>query len=329
MKPIVRWIALACVIAAAAGGGWYWWRAEQDDLPDYIAAANGRIEAEEVNVAAKYGGRVMEVLVREGDTVEAGQVVARMETAEVEARLASLEAEVARAREARAEAQAGVVQAESELRLAGQDLARTESLIAKGYATRERLDQQRAQQDNGRAALQAAKARVATAERGIEAAEANVRQVKAELAEAVLRSPRDGRVLYRLAEPGEVLASGGRVLSVLDLTDVHMIVFLPTGQVGRIALGAEARIVLDAAPDYVIPGEVSFVSPEAQFTPKQVETQSEREKLMFRVKIRIAPALLRRYAEQVKTGLPGMAYVKLGRTGEWPERLMPHLPPQG
>ena len=329
MKPIVRSIALLCALALAAAGGWYVWQGQQDDLPAYIAFANGRIEAEEAHVAAKDGGRVMEVLAREGEMVEAGQIVARMDTAEVEARLAALEAELARANEARAEAQAGVVKADADLRLAGQELARTESLIAKGYATRERLDQQRAQQDSGRASLQAARARVATAERSIEAAEANVRQIKAELAEAVVRSPRAGRVLYRLTEPGEVLAAGGKVVSILDLTDVHMIIFLPTGEVGRIGLGAEARIVLDAAPDYVIPGEVSFVSPEAQFTPKQVETRSEREKLMFRVKVRIPPDLLRRYEDQVKTGLPGTAYVVLGQGGPWPERLAVRLPPQG
>lgn len=328
MKPIVRIVVLLFVLAAAGGAGWYWWQSQRDGLPDTIAVANGRIEADEIHIAAKYGGRVMEVLVREGDRVAAGQILARMDTAEVEARLASIRAEVARAREARAEAQAGVASAETDLRLAGQELARTEALIGKGYATRERLDQQRAQQDAARAALQAARARVATAERGIEAAEANVRQVQAELGESVLRAPRDGRILYRLAEPGEVLAGGGRVVSILDLAEVHMIVFLPTAQVGRTALGAEARIVLDAAPDYVIPGRVSFVSPEAQFTPKQVETRSEREKLMFRVKIRIDPDLLRRYADQVKTGLPGLAYVALAGGADWPERLAVRLPPE-
>ena len=118
-------------------------------------------------------------------------------------------------------------------------------------------------------------------------------------------------MLYRLAEPGEVLAAGGKVLTVLELTDVYMTIFLPTALAGRIAVGSEARIVLDAVPQYVIPATVSFVAARAQFTPKDVETRTEREKLMFRVKVRIDPELLTKYRDQVKTGLPGVAYVRL------------------
>ena len=148
------------------------------------------------------------------------------------------------------------------------------------------------------------------------------------LHDAVLTAPRRGRVQYRLAEPGEVLAAGGRVLTLLDLTDVYMAVFLPTNQVGRVAIGAEARIVLDAVPQYVIPAKVSFIAAEAQFTPREVETRSEREKLMFRVKVKIDPALLATYIEQVKTGLPGEAFVLLGGGREFPERLAVRLPPR-
>ena len=91
---------------------------------------------------------------------------------------------------------------------------------------------------------------------------------------------------------------------------------------GRIRrVGSEARIVLDAVPDYVVPAKVSFVAAEAQFTPKSVETRSEREKLMFRVRIRIDPQLLRDYRNQVKTGLPGEAYVRLDESIEWPDFL--------
>ena len=108
----------------------------------------------------------------------------------------------------------------------------------------------------------------------------------------MLKSPIAGRVLYRLAEPGEVLAAGGKVLTVLELTDVYMTIFLPTALAGRIAVGSEARIVLDAVPQYVIPATISFVAARAQFTPKDVETRTEREKLMFRIKVRIDPELL-------------------------------------
>ena len=96
---------------------------------------------------------------------------------------------------------------------------------------------------------------------------------------------------------------------------------------GRVALGSEVRIVLDAAPDFVIPASVSFVASTAQFTPKTVETASEREKLMFRVKARIDPELLKEHLEQVKTGVPGMAYLKLDAAAEWPESLHVRITP--
>lgn len=145
--------------------------------------------------------------------------------------------------------------------------------------------------------------------------------IKADIEDSTLTSPRDGRVQYRVAQPGEVLAAGGRVLNLVDLGDVYMTFFLPTAQAGRLAIGAEARLVLDAWPQYVIPARISFVSNVAQFTPKTVETTEERQKLMFRVKAQIAEDLLRKYIEQVKTGLPGLAYVRLDPAAEWPTRL--------
>ena len=138
---------------------------------------------------------------------------------------------------------------------------------------------------------------------------------------------RDGRVQVRVAQPGEVLGGGGRVLNLLDLSDVYMTFFVPETVAGRVALGSEVRIVLDAAQGAVIPASVSFVASQAQFTPKTVETESEREKLMFRVKARIAPELLNKRLEQVKTGLPGMAYVKLDADAEWPAHLQVNVTP--
>jgi len=111
------------------------------------------------------------------------------------------------------------------------------------------------------------------------------------------------------------------VLNMVDLSDVYMTFFLPETVAGKVALGGEVRLVLDAAPGYVIPAQVSFVASVAQFTPKTVETAVERQKLMFRVKARIDPELLKKHLKQVKTGLPGMAWIKLDPQAEWPESL--------
>ena len=153
------------------------------------------------------------------------------------------------------------------------------------------------------------------------AAAATIARIEADIKDSQLKAPRDGRVQYRVAQPGEVLGAGGKVLNMVDLSDVYMTFFLPETVAGKVALGSEVRLVLDAAPGYVIPAQVSFVASVAQFTPKTVETAVERQKLMFRVKARIDPELLKKHLKQVKTGLPGMAWIKLDPQAEWPESL--------
>ena len=329
MTGIQKVIVVLVAVGAAAGGGGYWWLQQQNRLPDDIATGNGRIEAEEVHVAAKYAGRVSEVLVDEGGMVEAGQILARMDTAELEASFAKARADVARAQESVAEAKAQIAQRQSELKLARQELGRSSFLVQKGHASEELLDQRQSARDTAQAILEAARARLVSAELSVEAAEAEARRIQAQLDDSVLKAPRRGRVQYRLAEPGEVLAAGGKVVTLLDLTDVYMTLFLPTAQVGRVIVGSDARIILDAVPEYVIPAKVSFVASEAQFTPRAVETRSEREKLMFRIKVQIDPALLIRYMERVKVGVPGEAFVQLGPNAAWPDRLAVKLPLDG
>jgi HlyD family secretion protein len=208
------------------------------------------------------------------------------------------------------------------------DLARSEELAPGGAVSREELDHDRTARDTAQAAVRAAQEKLNETNSAIAAAAASLQRIDVQLAESTLVSPIRGRVIYRLAEPGEVLPAGGKVVTVLDLADVYMTVFLPTEQAGRVAYGAEARMVLDALPGFVLPASVSFVSPEAQFTPKEVETRTEREKLMFRFKVKIDQALLEQHLEQVKTGVPGVSYVRLADGGEWPEWLAVRLPPE-
>ncbi|RWK55150.1 MAG: HlyD family efflux transporter periplasmic adaptor subunit, partial [Mesorhizobium sp.] len=141
------------------------------------------------------------------------------------------------------------------------------------------------------------------------------------IADNSLVAPRDGRVQYRLANIGEVVGAGGKVLTVLDTGYVYMDIFLPTSEAGRTTVGSDARIVLDAAPNAPIPAKVVFVSAEAQFTPKAVETKAERDKLMFRVRVRVDPNYLRTHAAEMSSGLPGLAYVRLNGGVEWPASL--------
>ncbi len=317
---------IVVVLAALGAGGWLWLARQRDSLPEGFARANGRIEADRIDVATKFAGRVAEVLVDEGQMVKQDQVIARMDSTALEAQVRASEAAVNQAEHELVQAHSLVIQRQGELDLATAELHRSETLAGRGYATGETLDQRRSAQITAGAALNTAKAQVSSAEAAIEAAKASLAALRANLADYTLTAPRQGRVQYRLAEPGEVLAAGGRVVSLLDLTDVYMDVYLPTDEAGRLALGAEARIILDAAPQYVIPAKVTFVASEAQFTPKYVETQSEREKLMFRVRLQIPVDILLKYQEVVKTGVPGVAVVRIVKSAPWPESLAVKLP---
>jgi HlyD family secretion protein len=178
----------------------------------------------------------------------------------------------------------------------------------------------------GEATLQSAKSQVIEAQAAIDAAIAEADRLRVEIDDGILTAPRRGRVQYRLSEPGEVLPPGGRVLDTIDLTDVYMLFYLPEAEAGKVTVGAEARILLDALSDTVIPASVYFVAPEAQFTPKTVETRTERQKLAFQVRARIDPTLLRKYEPYVKIGLPGAAYIRLDPAAPWPERLNVRIP---
>ena len=315
------------VLAAGAAGGYAYWREEQASrVPPGLSRANGRIEVERVDVATKYAGRIAELRVGEGAFVKKGDVLARMDTTELLAQLAAARAAVHRAHQSVARARADVTLREAELKLTEADLRRTTELSRTNTATLAELDRRTAQRDVAKATLEGAKVAVEDAKAAIEAAEAQVAQIDATIADMTLKAPVSGRVEYRLAQAGEVVAGGGRVLTLLDLSDVHMTIFLPTSQVGRIELGSEARIVLDSAPEYVVPATVSFVAADAQFTPKYVETVSEREKLMYRIKLHVDPQVLETYRGYVKAGMTGNAYVKVRADATWPGNLAPRLP---
>jgi len=322
-----RQFLIAVLVLALAGAGiWYAAFRDSDELPPGFATANGRIEAERVDVATKFAGRLAEVLVSEGDRVEAGQILARLDDAQIRAQLREAEAQESSARQTLAERRAVLTERQSALVFAEKELYRAQQLGERGFAPEETVDLRLSEKKSAAAAVDSAKAGISAAEAQVEAAQATVDRLRADLEEYALLAPRAGRVQYRLAEPGEVLGAGARVLTLIDLTDVVMTVYLPTGTAGRLAYGAEARLVLDAAPEYVIPAHVSFVAGEAQFTPKYVETEEEREKLMFRVKLRIPPEILADYEDVVKTGVPGVAHVRADPSAAWPDALAVRLP---
>lgn len=349
MKQKPKYLVPTILVVAAVAAYFAWTKLDTPALPEGIVGANGRIEATEIDIAALTGGRIADIAAAEGQVVNAGDVLVQMDVvqlnaqkrqAEAQLRRASIAIETAKAMVAQAEAQeraaeAAVDQAQAMADAAAQKLARSEQLVKTNAVSQQVLDDDRAKDREAKAGVAAAEAshaaalagitsaqaQVVDAEAAIDAAKASIDFITASIDDATLVAPRSGRIQYLVAQEGEVVGSGGRILSFVDLGDVYMTVFLPTSQAGRVQIGSEVRLTLDAAPGIAIPATVSYVADVAQFTPKTVETAEEREKLMFRVRAKVDPELLSRYVAYVKTGLPGMAYLKTLPDAEWPASL--------
>ena len=348
MKKILIVMLVICAAALAFYGVKSYRENAIYNQPGF-AHGNGRLEATEVNVASKLSGRLENVFVDEGSYVKKGDKLALMQLNVLNAELAQAKAEYSQAQAQLAQSKAQVEVKKSEL-IAAQatmkqkqssfdgakkrfdravELKKNNALSQQSYENDEthyltsqaELAAASAQVMQAEAALKAAAAETVAAAANIQSADAKIARVQADIDDSLLVSPLEGRIQYRIAQPGEVLSSGGRVLNLVDLTDVYMTFFLPESVAGKVKLGAETRIVLDALPDVPIPAEISFVSSVAQFTPKTVETKIERQKLMFRVKAKVDPALLKQYIDYVKTGLPGVAWVKINPDAKWPEFL--------
>lgn len=325
-KKTRRW-TLGLLAAALVAGffGYRYWTSRAAALPEGVASGNGRIESQEVDVATRLPLRVREIFVDEGDLVQPGQVLAQMDTLTLDQELAEARENLAAGHEQLAVARAAIARQASEIALARIEVERAGNLVAERAGSQRELDVRTTALRTARAGHDEARANLRVAEQQVEAAEANVAVVQSRIDDATLTSPVLGRVLYRLAEPGEVLAAGGDVLTLVNLEDIYMEIFLPSSEAAQLQIGAEARVQLDHAPDRVAPGYVSFVSPEAQFTPREVETRSEREKLMFRVKIQVPRELVMHYTDQIKTGVRGVGYVRLRESAVWPDFLQRNL----
>lgn len=325
-KKSRKWTILALVaVALAVFFGYRYWRGRQSALPEGIASGNGRIEAKEVDVASKLPLKIEKVFVAEGDLVKPGQVLAQMDTITLKAELAEANESVAAAREQVAVAEAEIARRKSEINLARIEKERSRKLVEQRAGAQRELDVRTSSLETAGAGFAEARAKREAAEKQVAVAQANVATIQSRINDATLTSPVLGRVLYRLAEPGEVLGPGGKALTLINLKDVYMEIFLPSQQAGSVKIGSEARFTVDYEPDRVGVGTVSFVSPEAQFTPKEVETRTEREKLVFRVKIQVPEELVTRHIQQVKTGVRGVGYVKLREDAVWPDRLQKNL----
>lgn len=322
-------IVLIALLALLAFGAWTVLFKSSGLPPEGFARGNGRIEAKLVDISPRLAGRVAEIKVREGDPVQAGDVLAVMDTAELQSQLVRAEAAVASAEAAVEVAAAQVAEAQAKLALARSEQARAETLNKRDLLSQQDLDIRRTETQVAEAALSAAKANLRVRQRAVDVEAAGHAEIAARIADSTLYAQGAGRVLYRLVQPGEILGSGGKLLTLLSLEDVYMEFFLPATEAPHVRIGDEARIVPDIMPNTAMPAIVTFVSPQAQFTPKQVETVTERQSLMFRIRVSVPAELIAARLEQIKTGVRGIAWVRLagndGSLPEWPEGLTPPL----
>lgn len=312
-RPPLRFFLLAAALALAGCQKlppWWpqWWPgARQQALPEGIYRANGRLELTRVDVAAKYPGRLREAAFQEGERVQAGQVLAVQEDGELQAKLAQARARAGQAAQSRKAA------------LARLEWQQAQSLLRQQQISPVELEKRQLALDAETAVLEAAQGAVQTAGHAAEEAQAQIELAQAMLESLQLRAPLDGRVEYRLAEPGAMLAPGSRVATLLDAGDAWLTVFFPAAVAGQLKVGDEARVTLEGL-SAALPATVALVDEQAQFTPKYVETASERENLVYRVKLRIPRETALAWPGVLKGGVTGDGYVRTG-SQPWPAQL--------
>lgn len=321
-----RTIILAIVFALLIGGYVYVYQKQNSNgLPAGFARSNGRLELGRLDVATLYPGRVKTVLVDEGSEVKAGEALAELSSDTAASRVEAAKAQKRRAQETVSRVAAEIKAHEQRLSVAQMELDNARAMRRNALISESELHKRRAERDGAAAAVVAAKAARAEALAAIDAAQAQMAEAVSANDDMLIRSPQDGRVEYRIAEAGNVLAAGGKVLSLLDQSDASMNIFLPTADMSRLKVGDEARIVLDGI-DAVFRARISFIASEAQFTPKNVETTNERAKLMFKVKLKVPAETALEYKGLLKGGMTGNGYVRTDPAQDWPEKLATRLP---
>lgn len=317
MRKVIKKSVIVVVLVLLAGILVFYLYINKDKnaVPQGFVMGNGRLEATEVDIATKLAGRLTEVLAKEGDFVAKDQIVAKIDASTLQALLKQAEAEVKRAKQARETTLSRVEGIRVKRDLALKELERSNTLFAKNIFTQQEHDRNRTVKETYDAEYAAAKSLIVETEGAIESAVAQTERLKTEINDCMLRSPIKGQVLSRLSEPGEVLPNGGKVLTIIDNTDIYMNVYLSEQYAGIIPLGGDAKVVLDAIPDRQFLARVAYVSEKAQFTPKEVETTEERQKLVFRVRIRFQEF----NDPRLKPGMPGVAYIRLNPSAKWTE----------
>ncbi|MBB3892934.1 HlyD family secretion protein [Phenylobacterium haematophilum] len=310
-------LLVALGLALLVGGSAIaYWRLKPAPAPEQVIYGSGRIEADEVRVGLEVGGRLVENNAVEGATLRAGARVARVEPADVALQAERAASQLAAAAETEAQVVSQIRLAQHHAMTARTDLDRFETLARDGYAPAQRLDVVRNTYQAAADEVAVLKARRAEAAAQAQAAGKALELSRSQLAKTSVGAPITGAVLQRLAEPGEVVAAGQPVAVLADLTRVKLRIFLGERDLGKVRLGAPARIRVDAFPGRDFTARVARVDAQAQFTPRDIHMQDERSRTVYGVTLD-AP----NPQGVLKPGMPADAWILWDARAAWPARL--------
>ena len=310
------WIVAAILLLVAAGSAVLYFRMQPAPPPEQLVYGSGRIETYEVRVAPEVPGRLVENRVREGQAVGEGELIARIDPVDFDLQTRQAEAERRASRFAASQLDAQINLAGHHAATARSDLARYETLRRQGWVTVPQLDLRRNTYQAAVDQLSVLRQQRAQADARTEVASRTLALAQQRLGRTILRSPLSGSVLERLAEPGEVVAQGQPIAVLSDLSKVRLKIFIPEKDLGKIRLGAPARLRVDAFPRRDFPARVAQVDAQAQFTPRDVHLQDERARTVYGVTLEAEnPQGL------LKPGMPADAWILWVEKAGWPERL--------
>lgn len=296
-RTTIAVVAAACIISGC--------REKSDDGTIHL---NGRIEAPTVDLGPKVPGRVTEVLVREGDHVKAGALLVRLDLGETSIAVEREQAGVRSAQARAADLESGtrntdIAAADAEISdrraavsLAEKETERQRFLLDRKVGTQRDYDRARTDLERTRAALKASQERARGLRDGARVKQTQAAQAEAERAQAMLkqsvvvareneiRAPADGVIVHRLAEAGQLVGAGQPAVTMAFANRLYVRTFIPETKLGRVKMGMPAQVTVDAFPGRAFPAHITEISPDAEFTPKAVETKAERVNLVYGAK---------------------------------------------
>lgn len=309
-----HWIAAGGALAAGAALAYQLWG--KDGLPAGLLYANGQLDATEVRVAAEVQGRVLSSHLVEGRRVDRGDLLVELDRAEFETRLAEARAEASALEEASASIQRQLGTWRHHLETATAELGRVRRLRSEGAASERGVDQAENAFEEARGQVGSLEAELRRLEARREAAAQRIAQLEILLDKTTIRAPIAGTILTKAIEEGELATSGRTVAVIADLSRMELRAFVPQDQIGKLRLGNEARIRIDAFPERTFDAEVTRIDDRAQFTPREVHVPEDRVRLVFGVTL-----IAENPSGLLKPGMPADAWIRWDPEAAWPDRL--------